>query len=91
MAFTEDQSIFFSTDDFGVAGTFGADTINGIFEDIHVETDNISGFKPTFLISADDVGKVSNGEVCTINGTGYVVRDINRTGDGLHLLILEES
>lgn len=91
MAFTEDLTVFFDTDDFGIAGTVSGSSVNGIFRHEYMEIMDVAGERPTFTCRTADVSAVAVGAAATINSTSYRVRIIQPDGTGVTRLILEES
>lgn len=92
MAFTEDLTQFFDTDDFGVAATIGAATVNGIFENQFLGAPGeapVAGTVPTFTCRTTDVSSVVSGtSTAVINSATYTVVGIHPDGTGVTTLIL---
>ena len=95
MAFTEDLSQYFNTEDFGVVASFtsGATTYtaNGIFENVYSEDLSVNGTVPTFACVESDVSALAVDATCSINSTTYYVRIKKPDGTGATLLVLEKS
>lgn len=91
MAFTEDLTQFFDTDDFAVAATISSATVNGIFENQFLgapgEAD-VAGTVPTFTCRTADVSSVTAGTTVTISAVNYVVTGVHPDGTGVTMLIL---
>lgn len=87
-----DYSAFFSTDDFGVAGTYdGSTTVNGIFDSDYVEINGVEAKRPVFMCKASEVSGVVHGKTLVANSKSYVVRGVQPDGTGLTMLVLEEQ
>ena len=83
MAFTEDRSVFFDTDDFATAGTVGTSTINGIFDREYVlQGGQVAGANPIFLIDTSDAGAVGVGSTIVIGTGTYTVKSKEPQDDG---------
>lgn len=95
MAFTEDLSVFFSTDDFAVTATVGAASVSVIFDREHVEAmggfgGGIDATQPTALLKTSDVTarSIARNTAIVISGTTYYVQSLRPDGTGLTLLAL---
>lgn len=105
MAFAEDHTEFFDTDDFAEAAIYTPEggsnsTVNGIFDAAHVLLDgemaDISQQMPTFLCAAADVPNASHGDTLQVGGVNYIVTDVQEDGtqignNGQTLLILRDA
>ncbi|MCP4228734.1 MAG: hypothetical protein GY771_01115 [bacterium] len=94
MAFTENISDFFDTDDFAVAATWNAQTVNGIFDNEYFDEPGgvgIEGSTPVFLCAAADVNGIAHDDDITINGTAYKVVGVQPDGTGAVELKLQEQ
>lgn len=91
MTITMDPAELLDTDDFAVAATIGASTVNGIFDNGYGESFNlVSGSKPTFLCAAADLPSLTLGTTtATIDGTAYKIVETQPDGHGLTTLVLE--
>lgn len=100
MAFTEDLTSFFETDDHAVSASYirgiypstataRATTVAGIFENEYVETQFIQGDRPTFTCAASDVENIAQGDWLIISGGTYKVAEYRPDGTGVIMLILE--
>ena len=92
----DDRAIFVGTDDFGVSATFGAATVNGIFDNEFVEVDAGGGVgfalqQPRFVCRTADVSAAAEGDTITINATGYTIRIVQDDGTGMTTLVLEKQ
>ena len=92
----DDRAIFVGTDDFGVAATFGAATVNGIFDNEFVEVDAGGGVgfalqQPRFVCRTADVSTAAEGDTITINATDYTIRIVQDDGTGMTTLVLEKQ
>lgn len=95
MAFAEDLTPFFDTDDFGVAATYnGSTTVNGIFDNGFSAIGNdpgIEGSLPTFTCRTADVPSAVQGDTLTISAVAYTVVGVHPDGTGVVTLALSES
>lgn len=91
MAFTEDFTAFFDTDDFAVDAQFAGTTIGGIFDESFIEVQGVEGLHPVFTCVLADVTGVSHGDALTIGGVTYHVHGVQRDGTGMVALILEDQ
>lgn len=92
----DDRSIFVAVDDFGVAATFGASTVNGIFDNDFVEVDAGGGVgfalqQPRFVCRTADVSSAVEGDTITINAVTYTIRIVQDDGTGMTTLVLEKQ
>jgi len=100
MAFDEDLTAFFSTDDFAVTATWTPDgdtssTITGIFDNEYIEgigggEVDFEASQPMFLVKTADVPNVAQGDQLYFNNTYYRIVNVQPDGTGLTVLILEE-
>lgn len=91
MAFSEDLTLFFDTDDFGSEATWNATTVDGIFGHAYVEIEGLASERPLFLCVESDVSSIDYGDAFVTNSTNYTVADIQPDGTGLVLLVLQEA
>lgn len=96
MAFTENISEFFDSDDFATAATYGASTVYGIFDNEYADdlggTVGVEGSNPTFTCAAADVAGIKDGDAITINATSYKVAGPPQPdGTGLITLQLQDQ
>lgn len=96
MAFAEDRSAFFNTDELAVEALYnGATTVNGIldigFADV-IQSDfpGVSSGRPTFRYNLDDIPSPTMGVSLVIGSVTYTVRDSQPEND-IGLLILEQT
>lgn len=98
MAFTEDLSAFFDTDDFAVEAVFtrGVDTIatvNVIFdvptEYVAYDQVNVAADNPYCQAISSEVAAIRRGDTCTIDSVAYGVRLIKADGTGVTHIDLE--
>lgn len=89
MAFTEDLSVFFSTDDFAIAATYdGGTTVNVIFDRAYLQTLGIvSGTDPQALGKASDFPVTAVNKTLVISGTTYTIRSREPQDDGAIVLL----
>ena len=100
MAFDEDLTAFFSTDDFAVTATWTPDggdptTVTGIFDNEYIEDIgggevDIEATHPMFLVKTADVPNVAQGDQLFVNDLYYRIVNVQPDGTGLTVLILEE-
>jgi hypothetical protein len=92
MAFSEDLTVFFDTNDFAVNAVKSDGTkIVGIFDIEPVELDDFISNEPTFLINQTDAASVPRGTVLIIEGSTYTVRNLVRDEQKLTKLILQHG
>lgn len=93
MALTEDLSEFLDTDDFAVAATYdGSTTVNGIYDAAYIDVNGVGSVNPVFLCAASSVAADPTGKALVVNGTNYVIRNIEPQGDGATVILqLEEQ
>jgi len=92
----DDRAIFVGVDDFGVAATYNATTINGIFDNDFVEVDAGVGVgfalqQPRFVCRTADVSTAAEGDTITINAVAYTIRIVQDDGTGMTTLVLEKQ
>lgn len=87
MAFSEDLSVFFDTDDFAVEALYNsATTVNVLFDENYVDPFGVSGTRPAAWGRASDfVSPVGNPLV--VNGTTYTIREREPQDDGAVVLL----
>lgn len=96
MAFDEDLSELFDTNDFAeTAIVTGKGTLKGIFEHAYVEVQGIEGYSPVFHTYQDALDALStpiaHGDIVNVRSTLHYVRGVQPDGTGLVDLILEKS
>lgn len=93
MAFSEDLTAFFRTEDFADDAVVGTDTINGIFDHAYVNELETEGERPAFYCRTSDCSdnSIGQGTTVTVNDTTYTVASRQDDGTGVTLLILHES
>jgi hypothetical protein len=93
VAFTEDLTQFFDTDDFGVAATIGATTVNGIFENQFLGVPGeaaVAASTPTFTCQTSALPAITRGSTqATISAVTYTIVGVHPDGTGVTLLVLE--
>ncbi|KQT10968.1 head-tail joining protein [Ramlibacter sp. Leaf400] len=91
MAFVEDFTVFFA--DFSVPATpEGGAAVTVIFDRAHIEAmgGDISGTRPVALaVSADVSSWLPRTTLVAIQGSTYLLSDVQPDGTGLSLLIFE--
>lgn len=91
MAFTEDITAFFDTDDFAVSATVGAATFNVIFDNAYLSAGgdaSVAGTQPMCHARSADVSGVSIGSTMTVNSVAYVVTGLHPDGTGVTVITL---
>ena len=95
MAFAEDLTPFFSTDDFADAATLDGEDVTGIFDGAYIDPLDVESSGPVFeLPTADAAGAVHGSTlvIATGNGAGtYKVRGVKPDGTGVTQLKLERQ
>ena len=92
MAFTEDLTAFFDTDDFAVAATYdGSTTINVIFDAAYLDVNGIGGTNPTALCATADVAADPTGKTLVVNSVNYVIRGFEPQDNGATVLLQLEK
>ena len=91
MAFTEDLTVFFDTDDFAVVLTHSASTYNVIFDAEYSGEDMMEGSLPMAMISDSDSVGMGIGDTVTINAQDYTIREKQQDGTGVTNMIIEEQ
>lgn len=86
--FTEDLSVFFETEDFGVlVSDVNGTTFDGIFDNAAATKDVYSGqiinASPKLLCRTDDVNGYEQGDLLEISDTNYYIRAILPDGTGV--------
>lgn len=88
MAFTEDLTVFFSTDDFAVSATYkvngtgSGSTVKVIFNVTGINTLEVTEKNPIAVGKTSDFPSVGNTDTITINGTVYRIVDSQPKQDG---------
>lgn len=91
MAFDEDPTLFYDTDDFAVTATYdGATPVDGIFTRAYREVNGVGTYMPAFDCAAADVSGVTTGKQIVIEGTTYKVIDPRPDGQGFMKLLLNK-
>lgn len=93
MAFTEDLSVFFNTDDFAIGCVYdGATPVDVIFDRAYIEAlADIAGTAPVALALASDIPAAAEGKSLVINGTTYTIRGREPQDDGAVVLLRLEA
>ena len=86
MAFVEDFTEFFDTDDFAINATIAGSVVSGILDEAFIEVAGIEGVHPTFACANADVQGVGHG-----GSTTYHVIGIQVDGTGMVELVLEDQ
>jgi hypothetical protein len=92
MAFVEDLSPFFSTDDFAVSATLNGVAVTGIFDAGYLEAfGEVEGRQPAFTLPTASASAAAHGQSLVIGVTTYKVRGVEPDGTGVTLLRLEKQ
>lgn len=97
-----DRAAFVDTDEFGIEATYtpqtgAAVTLDGIFDEPFAEVDVDAGVgvlskTPTFVCRTADLPSTKKqGDAVTIDGTGYVVRELQADGTGMTTVVMDET
>lgn len=91
------ESVTVYSGDFG-SSTYGSDAFGGalpgftaVLDREFVEVQGIEGENPVLTCRTSDVPGLNHGDSLTVNSTGYTVRGIQHDGNGLTVIVLEES
>lgn len=93
----DDRAVFVNPNDFGVTATYGAASVNGIFDSGYFAASlglqvELEGSRLRFLCrSADLPGTPAHGDTLTIAATTYKVREIHPDGTGMTELVIEKQ
>ena len=95
MAFTEDLTEFFGTDDFAITAMLaGTTSVNGIFDNAALAIPGgeaaVEGSVPTFTCALADIPAVAQGQTIVINSTTYTIIAVHPDGTGVVVLGLSE-
>ena len=91
MAFTEDLSVFFDTDEFADSVTYNGVAIAGIFDNAYFEGQGIQSAQPVFTCPTASVPDAKHGDVLIRAGITYKVVGVEPDGTGITLLRLEKQ
>lgn len=92
-----DRAVFVNPAEFGVTATYGAASINGIFDSDYFAASvgaqvDIVGARLRFLCrTADLPGSAANGDSIVIAAVTYKVREIHHDGTGMTELVIEKQ
>lgn len=86
-----DLDEFFDADDFGIAAVVDGEAVTGIFDNIYVEIEGVSGTHPVLTCKTSAVSHASQGDTVTIAGISYRIASIEPDGTGVTQLILEDT
>jgi len=101
MAFTEDMTVFFDTDDHAVIGDLhqvkdgsGVD-VNGIFDNESVFIDTgyagVDSSGPSFTCATSDISKINRNWYLNVNGAEYKIVRVSPDGSGVSVCQLEAT
>lgn len=100
MAFTEDFSLFYDSDDFAVSAywTPSGETyrveVKGIFTNEFIENEfshiGVESSQPMFECALSSLSSVAHGDSLLIDSTTYTIRGVQPDGSGAVTLVLEE-
>jgi len=89
MAFTEDLTAFFNTDDFADAATLAGVDVVGIFDNGYVESaTGAASRQPTFTLPTASVPALSTDAIFIHAGQRYTVEQHEPDGTGVSVLFL---
>lgn len=91
MAFTEDLTVFFDTDDFGEAVTIAGSSVNVIFDNAFLGIEGeavVAATQPMAYARTSDVSSVVAGNTFVRGAVTYYVTGIHPDGTGVTQLIL---
>lgn len=87
-----DLAVFFDPDDFGVAVTIGAATVNAIFDGGYAEALGVPGTRPTLCCRSADVSGLARGTTVVVPVHGsFKVIDEQPDSSGISRVILEKA
>lgn len=93
MAFTEDLSLFFETDDFAVEAIFGTKKVNVIFntptQEVTVYDQEIVSDAPFLTCRTSDLSGVAPRSPVKVGGTTYTIARITNDGTGVSQVYLK--
>ena len=82
-----DRAQFFDTDEFAVSATYGASTINVVFDNAWIEdgpgTAGIASRRAMVLALELDMPSVAAGQTLIIGGTTYTIVEVHPDGAGM--------
>lgn len=101
MAFTEDLSVFFDTDDFAVSAAFtprtggSSTTIKGIFDKEYVAVGDgaevaVAATQPIFQTATSGISNARGGSL-VVAGITYTIVEVKPDGTGTTMLVLEDA
>lgn len=97
MAFAEDFDLFFDLDDFAIAVDYNGNSINAIFDNAHKEYSDgvriVSMTDPMLTLKSSDVDdfSISQEDTITVEGSDYIISDLQPDGTGVHILKLRDK
>lgn len=95
MAFTEDLSPFFNTDDFAVTATYThasvGRTVNVIFDAVFADPLGIESNHPRAYGIESDFPDVAQDDTLSISGTTYKIKGVHTDGTGIVAFRLQEQ
>lgn len=91
-----ERAIFLNLNDFGVAVTYGAAVINGVFDNETIEVPGpgmvpMLQEQPTVEVRTSDVSSIAQDDVMVISGVTYHVTDWFHDGKGMTKVNLEKQ
>ena len=93
----EDRAVFVNPAEFGVTATYGASSINGIFDSDYFAASvgaqvDIEGARLRFLCrTADLPSGGTHGDTIVIGAVTYKVREVHPDGTGMTELVIEKQ
>ena len=86
---TEDFSAYFDPNGIGDTATVGGVSVNGIFDTVYAEVNQVEGYYPTFLCV--DTVTATTGTTLVFDAVTYSVISRRLAEVGLIVLVLEET
>lgn len=91
MAFTEELSDYFDTDDFAVAITIALTSVNAIFDHEYVEVNGIESRRPVIMFETAQKSNAAQGDAVVVNSINYVIEETRLDGTGITSAILRTT
>jgi len=91
MPMNENFDIFLSTSEFAYAATYSGNTINVLFDDAYIDANGIESVQPNITGKESDLSAANQDDTIVVDGTTYVMRELQPDGYGLmHVLLTEQ-
>lgn len=91
MAFTEDLSPFFNTDEFARTVTLKGVEVQAVFDNGYSAELGMDGLGPRLTLASADCATVVQGDTAVIGSVNYTVAAVEPDGTGVTLLRLQEA